>query len=60
MLTYLLFSVVKFPVGAGIYLSSPLRRRQLWVPPSLVSNGYQGLFHRGEAARAWSWPLTSI
>jgi len=29
------------------FLSSPLRPEQLWGPPSLLSNGYQGLFPWG-------------
>jgi len=28
--------------------------------PTLLSNGYRGLFATGKAARAWSWPLISI
>jgi hypothetical protein len=30
------------------------------VRPSLLSNGYQGLFPGGKTAEEWSWPLTSI
>jgi hypothetical protein len=40
--------------------ASPQRRARLWGPPSHLSNGYRGLFPPGKAARAWSWPLTSI
>jgi hypothetical protein len=41
-------SGVRFPAGAGIFFSSPPRPYRLWGPPSLLSNGYQGLFfHRG-------------
>jgi len=29
-------------------------------PLSFLSNGYQKLFPGGKAARAWSWPLTSV
>jgi hypothetical protein len=30
----------------------------LWIRPSLLSNGYQGIFPGVEAAAAWNWPLT--
>jgi hypothetical protein len=39
-------SSVLFPVGAGNF-SPPPRRERIWGPPSLLSNGYQGLFTRG-------------
>jgi hypothetical protein len=42
------------------FFSSPPRPDRLWGPPSLLSNGYQGIFSGGKAAEAWSWPLTSI
>jgi hypothetical protein len=35
------------------FFSSPQHPDQLWGPPSLLFNGCK-------AARAWSWPLTSI
>jgi hypothetical protein len=44
---------VRVPVGPRLF-SSPRRPDRFWGPPSLLSNGYQGLF-----PRAWSWPLTS-
>jgi hypothetical protein len=45
---------VRVPVGASIF-SSPRRPDRVWGPPSLLSNGYWGLFSRG-----WSWHFTSI
>jgi hypothetical protein len=39
------------PVGSRI-LSSPRRPYRLWGPPSLLSNGYQGLFLRGGGREA--------
>jgi hypothetical protein len=32
------------PGGGWEFFSSPLRPERLWVPPSLLSSGYQGLF----------------
>jgi hypothetical protein len=29
------------------FFSSPRPRNRYWGPPSLLSNGHQGLFHRG-------------
>jgi len=34
----------------GIFFSLPLHPDWLWGPPSLLSNGYQGLFPRDKAA----------
>jgi hypothetical protein len=42
---------VRVPVEARIF-SSPCRPDRLWGPPILVSNGYQGSFPGGKAARA--------
>jgi hypothetical protein len=49
---------VRAPVGSRIF-SSPSRPDWLWDPHILLSNGYWGLFPQGNAAREWSWPLTS-
>jgi hypothetical protein len=37
---------VRVPVGSRIF-SSPRRPHGVWGPPSLLSNGYWGLFPRG-------------
>jgi hypothetical protein len=37
---------VRIPVGSRIF-SSPQHPEWLWDPPSLLSNGYQGLFPWG-------------
>jgi hypothetical protein len=42
--------------GRALFLK-PLRPDQRWVPPSLLYNGYRGLFPQGwSAAGAWCWP----
>jgi hypothetical protein len=48
------------PGGCREFFYKPPRPERLWGPPSLLSNGYQGLFPWGKAAGAWSWPLISI
>jgi hypothetical protein len=37
---------IRVPVGSRIF-SSPRRTDRLWGPPSLLSNGYSGLFSQG-------------
>jgi len=51
------FSLVHEPSGV-FFIRAPPRPEWLWGPPSLLYNGYQGLFPK--AVGAWSWPLTSI
>jgi hypothetical protein len=51
---------VRVPAREGNFFSSPLSPYRLWGLPSLLANGYQGLFLWIKAAGAWSWPLTSI
>jgi hypothetical protein len=51
---------VRFPAGAGNF---PLRHRVQTgsgTHPSSYPMGTGGSFPEGKAARAWSWPLTSI
>jgi hypothetical protein len=40
-------SGVRFPAGGWEFFPSPPRPERLWVPPSPLSNGYQGLFAWG-------------
>jgi hypothetical protein len=42
---------VRVLVGSRIF-SSPRRLDQFWDPPSLLFNGYRGLFHRGYSSRS--------
>jgi hypothetical protein len=42
---------VQVPVGSIIF-SSPRRADRLWGSPSLLSNGYEGLFSQSKAAGA--------
>jgi len=42
------------------FFSLPPCPDRLWGAPSLLSNGYQGLFPWDKAAGPWSWPLASI
>jgi hypothetical protein len=37
-------SRVRSPEGGWEFFTSPPRPEQLWCPPSLLSNGYEGLF----------------
>jgi hypothetical protein len=42
------------------FFSSPQHPDQLWCPPNLLYNGYQGLVPWSKEVGAWCWPLTSI
>jgi hypothetical protein len=52
--------VAYFKVGIWGFFSLSPCRDQLWVPPTLLTSGYQELSHWGKAAGAWSWPLIFI
>jgi hypothetical protein len=50
---------VRVPVRVRIVFS-PRRPDRIWGPSSFLSNGYRWeAFPGGNAAGAWSWPLTS-
>jgi len=42
------------PGRGSEFLSSPPCPDRLWGAPRLLSNGYQGPFPGGKAAKAWS------
>jgi hypothetical protein len=44
-------SKVRFPAGGWEFFSSPPRPERFWGSPSLLSNGYQGLFPWGPSGR---------
>jgi hypothetical protein len=41
------------------FFPSPRRPDRIWAHQSSCSNGTGGLFPRGKASGAWSWPFTS-
>jgi hypothetical protein len=45
--------------GNARFFSSPQLPNRLWCPPSLLANGYRGLFPWGKAVSACSRPLIS-
>jgi hypothetical protein len=51
-LAYGLDYQVSIPGGGWEFFFSPLRPERLWSPPSLLSNGYQGLFPWGKVSGA--------
>jgi len=44
------------------FVSVPRHPDWLLVPPSFLSNSYQGLFSfiRRKVSRTWSWPFISV
>jgi hypothetical protein len=71
---YYYFSAVSIVTGYGLdgwgerdwipvrarFFSSSHHLDQFQGPPSLLSNGYWGLFPWGKADEAWSWPFAPI
>jgi len=53
-------SGVRFPAGAGNLSLHHCVQTGSGAPPASYPVGTRGSFHAGEAAGAWSWPLTSI
>jgi hypothetical protein len=41
------------------FFSSPPHPDRPWVPPFLLSNGYQGSYANAKTTGSWSWPLPS-
>jgi hypothetical protein len=53
-------SRVRFPVGAGNFSLHHRVQNGSGAHPASYPMGTRGSFPGGKAARAWSWPLTSI
>jgi len=52
--------VFDFPVGAGNFTLQHHVQTGSGAHPAFYPVGSRGLFPGGKAARAWSWPLTSM